>query len=90
MFVLKSISFSRTASIHIVMYFDYIFRQRIPVDFAAPVTEGTGDGIHLCSGWAPDNFCSPIHSSVPVPRTNTFFIGKKVIINPGADLTSGL
>ena len=34
------------------------------LEFAAPVTGGSGNGFYLCKGWAPDNFCFPSATSL--------------------------
>jgi hypothetical protein len=56
------------------------------LEFAAPVTGGTGNGFYLCTGWSPDSFCQP---STTVTQGNIFYLGKKMVVNPSADMTSG-
>jgi hypothetical protein len=58
----------------------------IMLEFAAPVDTGTGNGFHLCKGWKPTDFCEPKDT---VAQTDIFYLGKKMLINPSSDLTSG-
>jgi hypothetical protein len=57
----------------------------IVLEFAHMVIKGT-NSITLCSGWKPDNFCSP---STAIAQSDMHFLSKQVIINPQIDLANG-